>query len=87
MRKKFTVILLLVVTAGCGRGDPELQLNLSDIKILCDDVGNKAFAEMNARDSNRPNAAGFAQVQAGATAQCELEYRIKQQEANNTFLR
>lgn len=85
MNRKLTALLLLVALAGCSRGDPQLQLDLSDIKILCDDVGRRAFAELNARDTNRPSDEDFAWIKPGAVAECELEYRIKQQEANKFF--
>jgi hypothetical protein len=81
---------LLAVTAtltGCSRGDPELQLTLVEIRALCADIGDKEFSIMNARDSNRPTDIGLQRIEAGKKAECELEYRIKQQEANKPFQR
>ena len=87
MRRQVTAVLFLVSLSGCSRGDPQLQLDLSDIKSLCEAVAYKAFSEMNARDSNRPSALAqdFNWIKNGAVAECELEYRIKQQEAHKPF--
>ena len=85
MYQRSTVAILLVVLTGCSRGDPQLQLDLSDIRILCDDVGNREFSIVNSRDSDRATLKGLEQIKAGKAAECELEYRIRQQEANKPF--
>jgi hypothetical protein len=85
---KTEVMVVLAVAAsltGCSRGDPELQLSLYEIRSLCGDVGNKEFSEMNARDSNRASPIGLDLIKSGKIAECELEYRIKQQEATKPF--
>jgi hypothetical protein len=84
MKKVFFVLSLLILV-GCSQGDTELHLSLSDIKALCRDVGLKEFAMMNARDSNRATERGLEFIQSGKSSECELEYRIKQQEANKSF--
>jgi len=85
MRRQVTAVLFLVALSGCSRSDPELQLDLSDIRILCDDVGNREFSIVNSRDSDRATLKGLEQIKAGKAAECELEYRIRQQEANKPF--
>lgn len=81
MKNSFFVLSLLML-AGCSRGDPGLQLNLYDIKVLCTSVGDAAFAKAN--DGNTPEI-DLKWIEEGAAAQCELEYRIKQQDANKRF--
>jgi len=81
MKKVFFVLSLLIL-AGCSRGDPELQLSLTEIKELCGKVGDAAFSDAN--DGKTPTL-GLEWIEGGAEAQCELEYRIKQQEANKPF--
>jgi hypothetical protein len=85
MIKTFTVALFLTALVGCGKSDPQLPLSLSDIKILCDDVGRKEWSLVNARDTNRAISEDLNQIKNGKVAECELEYRIKQQEANKPF--
>jgi hypothetical protein len=82
---KAAVIGLLAVATSltaCSRGDPALQLTLYDIKVLCATAGDAAFAKAN-DGSKDANTLGL--IQGGTVAQCELEYRIKQQEANKPF--
>jgi hypothetical protein len=79
---KTAAMAILAVAAsltGCSRGDPELQLSLTEIKELCSKVGSAAFSKAN--DGQQPKI-GLDWIEGGAEAQCELEYRIKQQEAN-----
>ena len=51
-----------------------------NIKALCAAVGSKAWAESSLEDGLKKQM--FVD---GVKAQCELEYRIKQQEANKPF--
>ena len=80
--KKVFFVLSLFMLAGCSRGDPALQLTLYDIKALCAPAGDAAFARAN--DGNK-DANTLGLIQGGTVAQCELEYRIKQHEANKPF--
>jgi hypothetical protein len=82
---KTAAMVVLAVAAsltGCSRGDPELQLSLTEIKGFCELVGDAAFAKAN--DGETPKMS-LDWIEAGAQAQCELEYRIKQQEATKPF--
>jgi len=80
-------VLFLLILAGCSRSDTELQL--SEIRSLCSEVGDKARADFPVYFSNgqeRPDALVVLELtKEGAAAECELEYRIKQQEANKPF--
>lgn len=80
--KRATIWLLAAALAGCSQKDPSLQLSLSDIKSLCDKVGDAAFSRAN--EGTREKIS-LDWIEQGAEAQCELEYRIKQQEANKPF--
>jgi hypothetical protein len=80
--KKVFFLLFLLILAGCSQGDPELQLSLTEIKELCGKVGDAAFSKAN--DGGTPKI-GLDWIESGAEAQCELEYRIKQQEATKPF--
>ena len=82
--KKAAVGLLAAAAmlAGCSQKDPSLQLSLSDIKSLCAKAGDAAFGK--AREETGDKFA-LDWIEQGAAAQCELEYRIKQQEANKIF--
>jgi hypothetical protein len=83
--KPLFVVSLAILLGGCSRGDPDLELTKDDIVLYCDDVAQKAWHEANARDTNRPTSDGLRTIQSGVEAECILEYRIKQQEANKTF--
>ena len=75
--------LLTFALAGCSKGgDPGLPLTLEEVRVLCDAVGDAAFARAN---DGKETAAALRWIEEGAKAECELEYRIKQQEANKPF--
>ena len=84
---KAAVIALLaasVALTGCDSqpADERLELNMSNIKALCAAVGSKAWAESPFRVEEGLKRQLFVD---GVKAECELEYRIKQQEANKPF--
>ncbi len=84
--KNIAIILFSFATlSGCSKGDPSLQLTKEDINLYCEDVAQRAWHEANARDSNRPTRIGTDEIHNGVEAECILEYRIKQQEANKIF--
>ena len=82
MKPVIPLLAVAVGLAGCSRGDPELQLSLTEIKQLCDKVGDAAFSKAN---NGEKEFTSLNRIEGGAEAQCELEYRIKQQEANKPF--
>jgi len=55
-------------------------MDINEIRRLCGKVGVAAFAKANDGTTLDPSS-----IERGAAAQCELEYRIKQQEANKRF--
>jgi hypothetical protein len=82
---KIAAMVVLAISAsltGCSRGNTELQLSLTEIKELCDKVGDGAFSKAN--DGGTPKIV-LDSIERGVEAQCELEYRIKQQEAKKPF--
>jgi hypothetical protein len=84
----------LALSGGCaderrpnGRG--ELELDVSEIRSLCDSVAKKAMAEVRASWVEQTPLGSVDDAEAkilyiwteeGSKAQCELEYRIKQQQ-------
>jgi len=74
--------LLAVLLAGCDSQPAyeRLEMDIYEIRRLCGKVGVAAFAKANDGTTLDPSS-----IQRGAAAQCELEYRIKQQEANKPF--
>ena len=74
MGNKFIVAILLLMLAGCDLqpADERLEMDLKTIRSLCMTV-----ADSKAIDAPRDYRA--------EKAECELEYRIKQQEANKRF--
>ena len=82
MKAVIPLLAVAVGLAGCSRGDPELQLSLTEIKQLCDKVGDAAFSKANDGVKKKFE---LDWIEGGAVAQCELEYRIKQQEVNKPF--
>jgi major membrane immunogen (membrane-anchored lipoprotein) len=83
---KTAAMVVLAVAAsltGCSRGDTTIQLTLYDIKVLCSSVGSASFAK--AIEDGNGDLTSVERIRDGAVAQCELEYRIKQQEASKPF--
>lgn len=74
--------LLAVLLAGCDSQSAydRLEMDINEIRRLCGKVGVAAFAKANYGTTLDPSS-----IQRGAAAQCELEYRIKQQGANKLF--
>jgi len=68
--------------AGCDSQSAygRLEMDINEIRRLCGKVGVAAFAKANDGTTLDPSS-----IERGAAAQCELEYRIKQQEANKRF--
>jgi hypothetical protein len=85
------VLAVAASLTGCSRSDSrgDMELQLYEIRSLCSKVGNKAMADSPVYFSNgqeRPDAKIVLEwTKEGTAAQCELEYRIKQQEANKPF--
>jgi hypothetical protein len=80
----------MFVLAGCAKNDkPPLAMDADEIRRLCVAVANNARADapVYLRDGQeRPDARLVLEwTYEGARAECELEYRIKQQEANKPF--
>jgi len=82
MRTRGTALLLLMALAGCDSqpADERMELDRLNIKALCAAVGSKAWAESSLEDGLKKQM--FVD---GVKAECELEYRIKQQEATKIF--
>ena len=89
----------LALSAGCAderreKERSELGLDASEIRFLCGSVAKKAMAEVRASWAQQTPLGGVNDAEAkvlyiwteeGAKAECELEYRIKQQEAHKPF--
>lgn len=81
MNRKLTALLLLVALVGCAKKDPSLPMDANEIRTLCSKVGLAAFGRAN----EGKDKISLDWIEQGAKAQCELEHRIKQQEANKSF--
>ena len=79
MNKKLIGTILLGALAGCAK-DASLLMDVNEIRRLCDKVSYAAFVKRANEETLLPYA-----IQRGAEAQCELEYRIKQQEVGKNF--
>jgi len=81
--------LLAVALVGCADKDPSLAMDATEIRVLCKAVADKAMAEapvLLPNGQERQDAVVTLEwTRDGARAECELEYRIKQQEANKPF--
>lgn len=82
MTKPVTALLLLTALTGCdSRPDERLEMNLGTIRALCAKVADE-------KATNAPEkltAGQIYRIDEATKAECELEYRIKQQEANKYF--
>lgn len=89
MNRKLVASLPAILLVGCAEKDQTLKMDAADIRVLCDAVANKKMANAPIyypSGQPRPDAqVTLDWVKQGAKAECELEYRIKQQEANKPF--
>ena len=90
--KKLIVSISAVALMGCAKSDSSLEMDLAEIRVLCDAVSKREAIGLAGKLSDSgANAASDGVKTAlewtkdGSRAECELEYRIKQQEAKNTF--
>ncbi len=87
--KAAAIGLLAIALVGCADNDPSLAMDATDIRVLCKAVADKAMAEAPVvlpNGQERQDAMVTLEwTRNGAKAECELEYRIKQQEANKSF--
>jgi hypothetical protein len=82
MRREPIVALVMIALAGCDSppANERLEMNISKIRALCAEAGLKAWAASPLEDGLRKQM--FID---GVKAECELEYRIKQQQVNKIF--
>lgn len=89
MKMLLTAALCPLILIGCADHDPSLAMDATDIRVLCKAVADKAMAEapiLLPNGQERPDARVTLEwTRDGAKAECELKYRIKQQEANKPF--
>jgi hypothetical protein len=85
MRTRGTAVLLLMALAGCDSqpADERIEMSLLQIVALCSQVAGKAVAESSIPGNSVTEP--LERIYKGTAAQCELEYRIKQQEATKIF--
>lgn len=88
--KAAVIGLLAVLLTGCDShpANERLEMDLAKIEALCARV---ALKEQTVARDVAPKAAetfgdlAYNRIYDAAAAECELEYRIKQQEANKRF--
>lgn len=87
MKRSTAAALLgcLFVLAGCDSppAKDQLPMNMTKIGALCAKVAQKAVTERQRHTVESEFAPEI--IYEGAKAECELEYRIKQQEASKLF--
>jgi hypothetical protein len=87
MIKHFGVSLLFIGLLGCDSppAKERLDMSLTKIEALCARVAQKELALAPAEALQRSPELAYDRIYEGVKAECELEYRIKQQEASKSL--